>query len=175
LRFSVLFAPSQSPFALLPSSFPLSSPLFAVSLSSQLFLSAPPHPSQSSLSRGRANTKHHRPHSTLRRCSLIITKLASRSFLKIYLNGDELGGAIGRATQELADCVVVFQVRTRVAFFRHTTKDEKRRRLIRWRVEQLQASISTAAWQVQSVKDRERDMTVLLSKLDEAAENDEKM
>jgi hypothetical protein len=39
----------------------------------------------------------------------------------------------------------------------------------------LQASISTAAWQVQSVKDRERDMTLLLSKLDEAAENDEKM
>jgi len=40
---------------------------------------------------------------------------------------------------------------------------------------QLQNALNTSAWRVQTEVDRKRDMDILLAKIEEASENDEKM
>lgn len=49
-------------------------------------------------------------YSTLQRACDLITKLANRSFLKLFLRCDELNGAITQVNEELEDCVRIFQV-----------------------------------------------------------------
>ncbi len=85
---------------------------------------------------------------TLHESDEIIAKLATRSFFKLYLKSDELDGAISRATTDLEDCVNIFQ---------------------------LQASIATAAWQAQNDRDRGLDIKLLLHKMAELQENDDRM
>ncbi|WRT70785.1 uncharacterized protein IL334_007784 [Kwoniella shivajii] len=77
-----------------------------------------------------------------------LVKLSERSFLKLYLHSEETSRQIGAATEDLEDFVRVFQ---------------------------LQAQISIAAWEEQSKVDHDHDMQVLLQRLDEARESDQKM
>jgi hypothetical protein len=41
--------------------------------------------------------------------------------------------------------------------------------------EQLQTALNSERWRIQSEADRKRDMDILLAKIEEASENDEKM
>ncbi|OCF54632.1 TKL/TKL-CCIN protein kinase [Kwoniella mangroviensis CBS 10435] len=77
-----------------------------------------------------------------------LVRLSERSFLKLYLHSDETTRQIAVATEDLEDFVKIFQ---------------------------LQAQISTAAWEEQSKVDHDNDMQILLQKLDEARESDQKM
>ncbi|WVW80744.1 hypothetical protein I302_102730 [Kwoniella bestiolae CBS 10118] len=77
-----------------------------------------------------------------------LVRLAERSFLKLYLHSDETSRQIAAATEDLEDFVRIFQ---------------------------LQAQISTAAWEEQSKVDHDNDMQILLQKLDEARKSDQKM
>nr|XP_019007852.1 TKL/TKL-CCIN protein kinase [Kwoniella pini CBS 10737]OCF46633.1 TKL/TKL-CCIN protein kinase [Kwoniella pini CBS 10737] len=77
-----------------------------------------------------------------------LVRLSERSFLKLYLHSDETSRQIATATEDLEDFVKIFQ---------------------------LQSQISIAAWEEQSRIDHENDMQVLLQKLEEARESDQKM
>ncbi|WWC92389.1 uncharacterized protein L201_007346 [Kwoniella dendrophila CBS 6074] len=77
-----------------------------------------------------------------------LVKLSERSFLKLYLHSDEIDRRLSAANEDLSDFVDIFH---------------------------LQAQISLAAWEEQSRVDREEDMRILLRKLDEARETDEKI
>ncbi|WVQ63410.1 uncharacterized protein L199_001563 [Kwoniella botswanensis] len=77
-----------------------------------------------------------------------LVRLSERSFLKLYLHSDETTRKIGTVTENLEDFVKIFQ---------------------------LQSQISTAAWEEQSMRDHDKDMEILLQKLDEARDSDQKM
>ncbi|KAK4689262.1 hypothetical protein P7C73_g848, partial [Tremellales sp. Uapishka_1] len=80
--------------------------------------------------------------------SYLLTKLASRSFLKLYLHADDAAAEVQKASDNLEDCVKLFQ---------------------------LQSLISIAAWQEESKEDHERDMAILLKKLDAGRDSDQAM
>ncbi|KAK8850607.1 hypothetical protein IAR55_004526 [Kwoniella newhampshirensis] len=84
----------------------------------------------------------------LHQSNSLLLKLSERSFLKLYLHSDESSRQIAQATENLEDYVKIFS---------------------------LQAQISVAAWEEQSRLDHESDMMILLQKLDEARESDQKM
>jgi hypothetical protein len=76
----------------------------------------------------------------------LLTKLAGRPFLKLYLHADETQRKIDKATDDLMDTILIFQI---------------------------QAQISSAAWQEESRVDRKRDLEILLGKQEEARKNDQ--
>ncbi|ORY31271.1 hypothetical protein BCR39DRAFT_558300 [Naematelia encephala] len=78
----------------------------------------------------------------------LLNKLASRSFLKLYLHADETTKMIDKATIDLSDMVNIFL---------------------------LQSAVGSGAWQEQSTQDHERDFELLAMKIDEARENDDVM
>ncbi|WVR08679.1 hypothetical protein IAU60_005737 [Kwoniella sp. DSM 27419] len=84
--------------------------------------------------------------SHLRANNRFLLKLAERSFLKLYLHADDSNKQIVGATEDLEDFIRIFE-----------------------------SHISTAAWEQQTKEDHDDDMTILLRKLDEARQSDQKM
>lgn len=78
----------------------------------------------------------------------LLTKLAGRPFLKLYLHSDETQRRIDKATDDLTDTVAIFQI---------------------------QSQISSAAWQEESRLDHQRDFEVLLRQQEEARKNDQEL
>lgn len=86
--------------------------------------------------------------STLHSAEMVLAKLASRSFLKLFLKSDDLAVAMAKITEDLQDCVQIFH---------------------------LKAEIEASAWLEQLASDRERDTQLLLEKIAEAMSDDQKM
>lgn len=100
-------------------------------------------------------------------------KLAERNFLKIFLRCDQINEGIEDVTSQLEDCVRVFHVRDhspRYIAHRETIVLKEYASII-----QLQTALHTERWRMQSEADRKRDMEIILAKIDEASENDDKM
>ncbi|WVQ95463.1 hypothetical protein IAU59_002560 [Kwoniella sp. CBS 9459] len=84
----------------------------------------------------------------LKKNNRFLVRMSERSFLKLYLHSDETARQIAAATEDLEDFIKIFQ---------------------------LQAHISTAAWEEQSRIDHENDMQLLIKKLDQARASDQQM
>ncbi|OCF45644.1 TKL/TKL-CCIN protein kinase [Kwoniella heveanensis CBS 569] len=84
----------------------------------------------------------------LKKNNRFLVRMSERSFLKLYLHSDETARQIAAATEDLEDFIKIFQ---------------------------LQAHISTAAWEEQSRIDHEKDMRLLIQKLDQARASDQQM
>lgn len=78
----------------------------------------------------------------------VLTKLANRPFLKLYLHADETQRKIDKATDDLMDTLMIFQI---------------------------QSHISSAAWQEESRLDREKDLELLLQRQEEARKDDQEL
>lgn len=84
----------------------------------------------------------------LRDTAYLLTKLSSRSFLKLYLHADDVARQMDKATHDLQDFISIFS---------------------------LQTFVEVSAWEQQSVLDHARDLDMLCHKLDEAREDDQAM
>ncbi|WVQ86131.1 hypothetical protein IAT38_008299 [Cryptococcus sp. DSM 104549] len=84
----------------------------------------------------------------LKSINRLLTQLAERSFLKLYLHSEDTARQIAIANENLEDFVSIFQ---------------------------LQSHIDIAAWERQSKIDHENDMAILIKKLDSARVSDQKM
>lgn len=111
--------------------------------------------------------------STLQHGADLVRKLAERNFLKIFLRCDQINEGIQDVTEQLEDCVKVFHVGSLLLYNQRSRFDSVGITLTSY--EQLQTALNSERWRIQSEADRKRDMDILLAKIEEASENDEKM